>query len=228
MVVNLLIGLPGDRPGGLFLSILYFVAAGGAALLAGYVYGALAVALPRVSLLLQGTTAVLRGIPLLLLVFLFAHVPGFSLATAGFLALLVYSFAYVGEVLRSFVLAYPASAAEQGRLMGLTLFQDWMRLRVPWTLWRAFPSLLTHWVSLLKDTGALVVLGIGELTTVAKILGEVATTLEDWAFVLVSASALYLAATMALIKGIPVLMGMVVRIIRRDSKSDANDARAWA
>ena len=227
MVVNLLIGLPGDRPGGLSLSILYFVAAGGGALLAGYVYGALAVALPRASLLFQGMTAVLRGIPLLLLVFLLAHVPGLSLATAGFLALLVYSFAYVGEVLRSFLAAYPASSAEQGRLMGLSLLQDWMRLRVPWTLWRAFPALLTHWVSLLKDTGALVVLGIAELTTIAKILGEVATTLEDWALVLVSASALYLAATMALIKGIPLLMGMAVGIIRRDSKNEAHNARAW-
>jgi polar amino acid transport system permease protein len=228
MIVNLLIGLPGERPGGLVLSVLYFVAAGGAALAAGYVYGALAVALPRASLLLQAATAVLRGIPLLLLVFLLAHVPHLSLATAGFLALLVYSFAFVGEVLRSFLVAYPASAAEQGRLMGLSIVHEWIRLRVPWTLWRAFPALLTHWVSLLKDTGALVVLGIGELTTVAKILGEVATNLEDWALVLLTASALYLAATMALIKGLPLLMGMVVRIIQRDSSSEAQDARAWA
>src|SRR5687768_6906028 len=113
MIVNLLIGLPGERPGGLVLSVLYFVAAGGAALAAGYVYGALAVALPRASLLLQAATAVLRGIPLVLLVFLLAHVPHLSLATAGFLALLVYSFAFVGEVLRSFLVAYPTSAAEQ-------------------------------------------------------------------------------------------------------------------
>jgi len=228
MILNLIIGLPGDRPGGLVLSILYFVAVGGAALVAGYVYGALAVALPQASLLLQATTAVLRGVPLLLLMFLLAHVPHLSLATAGFLALLLYSFAHIGEVLRSFLIAYPASAAEQGRLVGLSLFHDWMRLRVPWTLWRAFPALLTHWVSLLKDTGALVVLGIGELTTAAKILGEVATTLEDWALVLLTASALYLAATMSLIKGIPLLIGMVVGIIRRDSRSEAQDARAWA
>jgi ABC-type amino acid transport system permease subunit len=83
-------------------------------------------------------------------------------------------------------------------------------------------------VSLLKDTGALVVLGIGELTTVAKILGEVATTLEDWALVLATASALYLAATMALITGIPAVMGIAVGIIRRDSRSKAHDPQAWA
>jgi ABC-type amino acid transport system permease subunit len=228
MVVNLLIGIPGDRPGGLALSIAYFVLAGGAALAAGYLYGAIAVALPRSSLILQGITAVLRGIPLLLLVFLLAHVPGFPLGMAGFLALLVYSFAHVGEVLRSFLVAYPASASDQGRVMGLTVIQDWVCLRIPWTFWRAFPALLTHWVSLLKDTGALVILGIGELTTVAKILGEVAPTIEAWTTVLVTASALYLAATMALIKGAPLLASRAIGLLGRDSGSEAREARAWA
>jgi ABC-type amino acid transport system permease subunit len=228
MVVNLLIGIPGDRPGGLVLSIIYFVFAGGAALAVGYLYGAVAVALPRASLILQGITAVLRGIPLLLLAFLLAHVSHMSLGFVGFLALLVYSFAHVGEVLRSFLVAYPASVADQGRLMGLTLIQDWLGLRLPWTFWRAFPALLTHWVSLLKDTGALVILGIGELTTVAKILGEVAPSLEAWATVLVTASALYLAATMALIKGVPLLAGMAMGLLRRDNGNEAREARAWA
>jgi ABC-type amino acid transport system permease subunit len=184
------------------------------------------VALPRASLLLQGLTAVLRGIPLLLLVFLLAHVPGLSIGAAGFLAIFVYSFAHVGEVLRSYLAAYPASAADQGRVMGLSLVQDWARLRVPWTLWRAFPALLTHWVSLLKDTGALVVLGIGELTTTAKVLGEVATTLWDWTAVLVTASALYLAATMALVKGAPLLAGAVVGVIGRDGGFKTREAHA--
>jgi polar amino acid transport system permease protein len=228
MVVNLLIGVPGDRPGGLVLSIIYFLLAGGAALVFGYLYGMIGVVLPRSSLVLQGITAVLRGIPLLLLVFLLAHVPHLSLGVAGFLALLVYSVAHVGELLRSFLVAYPATAADQGRVMGLTLTQDWLGLRIPWTFWRAFPALLTHWVSLLKDTGALVILGIGELTTVAKILGEVAPTLEAWMTVLVTASVLYLGATMALIKGAPFLAGKAVGLLRRDSGNEAREARAWA
>ena len=52
MVLNLLIGLPGDRPGGLLLSLVYFFASGAAALALGCAYAVICVALPRASLLL--------------------------------------------------------------------------------------------------------------------------------------------------------------------------------
>jgi len=64
MVINLLIGFPGDRPGGLVLTIIYFVASGLAAIIAGFAYAAAGVALARASLPLQAASAVLRGIPL--------------------------------------------------------------------------------------------------------------------------------------------------------------------
>jgi len=65
----------------------------------------------------------------------------------------------------------------------------------------------THWISLLKDTGALVVLGIGELTTVAKVLSQAPGSYERWVTVLVLAGALYLAATLALFKFLPLVLG---------------------
>ena len=136
----------------------------------------------------------LRGIPLLLLVFLLAHAPWLSLGSAGLLALVLYSFAYVGEILRSFLAAYPRALTEQARVIGLGLLREWWYVRVPWALWRAWAALLTHWVSLLKDTGALIVLGIGELTTVAKVFSELPRHSARWAAVLRLAAALYLAA----------------------------------
>ena len=76
-------------------------------------------------------------------------------------------------------------------------------------------ALITHWVSLLKDTGALVVLGIGELTTTTKMLSEIAPSFEQWAIVLLVAAALYLGATLALIQFVPLASGKLFRILPR-------------
>lgn len=207
MIQNLLIGLPGGRPGGLVLTILYAITSGAAALALGFVYAAIGVVLPRASLPLQAASAFLRGVPLLLLVFLLAQASGLPVGMAGFFALLLYSFAHVSEVLRSFLTSYPASLSDQARVMGIGPVREWLRLRMPWTLRHAWGAIGTHWVSLLKDTGALVVLGIGELTTVAKALGETPAGPDQWVVVLVSAAALYLAATLVLIR----LLGSVER-----------------
>ena len=228
MVLNLLIGLPGERPGGLLLSLIYFFASGMAALALGGVYAVLCVALPRASLLLQAATAVLRGVPLILLVFLFAHVSWFTVAVAGLVALTLYSFGHVGEVLRSFLAAYPTAVAEQARLMGMNSVRDWLQLRMPWTLWRSWTALITHWVSLLKDTGALVILGIGELTTTSKVLSEVSPSFEQWAAILVVAACLYLGATLALIQLVPFVAGKLFRILRQDQSTGSKLAERYA
>lgn len=199
MIENLLIGLPGERPGGLVLTVLYAVAAGWSALLLGFAYATIGVILPKASLPLQATSAFLRGVPLLLLMFLLAQTSSLPVGIAGLLAILLYSFAHVSEVLRSFLASYPAHLSDQARVMGIGHAREWLGLRIPWTLRHAWGAVGTHWVSLLKDTGALVVLGIGELTTVAKALGETPAGANQWVTVLVSAAALYLVATLVLI-----------------------------
>ncbi len=216
MVLNLLFGLPGERPGGLVLTVLYFVASGLGALMLGFAYAAVGVMLPWGSLPLQAASALLRGIPLLLLVFLLAHVPWLTTGGAGLAALLIYSFSHVGESLRSFLASYPRYLSEQARLMGIGPAREFLRLRMPWTLWRAWGALLTHWVSLLKDTGALVVLGIGELTTSAKVLSETTASYEHWLTVLVLAAALYLGTTLALIYGLKFAMGKAGKVMHRE------------
>lgn len=199
MIENLVIGLPHDRPGGLVLTLVYFAGSAAAALGAGFLYAGLCLAFPRASLLLQAATALVRGIPLLLLVFLLAQLTPLPLDLAGFAALAAYSFVHVGEILRSFVGAYPRSLHEQARVLGLGAGREWLQIRVPRTLAYALDALATHWISLLKDTGALVVLSIGELTTVAKALSESTANYGRWQEILVAAAALYLATTLAVI-----------------------------
>ncbi len=205
MIVNLLMGLPNDRPGGLLLTVIVFGAAAVAAVLAGYLYAAVCVWFPRASLILQAASALLRGVPLLLLIFLIAQTTTLRVAVAGLLALIIYSFSHVSEILRSFLASYPTRYAQQARAMGIGPVREWLQLRVSWTLGRSLGALGTHWISLLKDTGALVILGVGELTSVAKVLSETTASYDRWVAVLLAAAGVYLVATLALIQGLRVL-----------------------
>jgi polar amino acid transport system permease protein len=202
VIENLLIGLPNDRPGGLLLTVLIAVASGLIALVAGFAYAAICVAFPRASVPLQAGGAVLRGVPVLLLMFFISQMSSFPLTVAGLIALVLYSFSYVSEILRSFLAAYPRPLSEQARVIGMRRFAEWRKLRAPWTLGRALDALTTHWISLLKDTGALVVLGVGELTTIAKALSESSASTDRWFEALLFAAGMYLATTLLLIRGL--------------------------
>jgi polar amino acid transport system permease protein len=199
MIVNLLIGLPDQRPGGLALSVLSAVAAGVCAVAFGVLYATVCTAAPILTLGLQGALALLRGVPLLLLVFVLGQTTSLPLPATGFAALALYSLSHVGETLRSYLARYPQAMRDQARVMALSSMREWFTLRIPWTLRRSLDALGTHWISLLKDTGALTVLGIGELTTVARLLSERAAT-TDWILILLTAAALYLAAVLSLVR----------------------------
>jgi polar amino acid transport system permease protein len=198
-ILYLLIGLPDERPGGLLLGILIGIGSGAGAVVVGTLYATVCVEAPLIGLGLQAGLAVLRGVPVLLLMFILAQGTGLAPWMAGLVALFLYSLSHVGETLRSFLAAYPGLMRDQARLLGLGFFREWTMLRIPWTFQRSLDALGTHWISLLKDTGALTVLGIGELTTVARILSEGASV-RDWELVLAAAAALYLVATVTLIR----------------------------
>lgn len=207
MIVQLLIGHPGSRPGGLALTIVYFQLAAGSSLVLGYIYAVLCARWPRASMVIQAVAAVLRGVPLLLLAFILATATSLPVYLAGFVALTLYSLTHVGEIIRSFLLAYPMELREQAKVMGLGVVADIVRCRLPRTFAYALDALTTHWVSLLKDTGALVVLSIAELTSVAKVLSEGRVTGSGWLTILGSAGLLYLVTTLALLR----LLGAVRR-----------------
>ncbi|MDT4989804.1 MAG: polar amino acid transport system permease protein [Micromonosporaceae bacterium] len=199
MILNLLIGLPDQRPGGLALSVLSAVTAGGCAVVVGILYATACAGAPRLTLVLQGALALLRGIPLLLLIFVLGQFTSLPLPATGFAALALYSLAHVGETLRAYLTTYPQAPRDQARVMAISPVREWLILRIPWTLRRSLDALGTHWISLLKDTGALTVLGIGELTTVARLLSE-RTGSTQWMVILVTAAALYLVTVVALIR----------------------------
>jgi len=210
ILIDLMIGLPQQRPGGLLLSILVAVAAAAAALALGVLYAMVCVTARFISLGLQAVLAILRGIPLLLLIFALGQLTSLSLPATGFLALSLYSVSHVGETVRGYLTAYPAALREQAKLLTISPAREWLALRIPWTLQKSLDAVGTHWISLLKDTGALTVLGIGELTTVARLLSEQATTTQ-WLEVLLAAAALYLIAVLALMRLLTVIRTRLAR-----------------
>jgi polar amino acid transport system permease protein len=204
LLVNLLVGLPDQRPGGLALSVLSAVAAAVCAVVVGILYATVCAAAPVLTIGLQAGLALLRGVPLLLLIFALGQATTLPIAATGFVALSLYSLSHVGETLRSYLTVYPTNLREQARLLTLSWASEWLTLRVPWTLRQSMDALGTHWISLLKDTGALTVLGIGELTTVARLLSERAATTQ-WLLILLLAAALYLVAVLSLMRALDAL-----------------------
>lgn len=213
MLIDLILGLPGQRPGGLFLTVLLTAAAATSGLALGLLYATICVHLPRLSLTLQAALAVLRGVPLLLLVFAVAQLTSLPLAVCGLAALIMYSLCHVGETLRGYLAAYPRPLREQSRVLCLGWVREWAVLRLPWTMRRSLDALATHWIDMLKDTGALTVLSIGELTTVARVLSEQAS-ISEWRTVLIVSALLYLGTTVILIQ----LLKLMKRRYSRDGE----------
>lgn len=211
MVADLVLGLPGQRPGGLLLTILMTVTSAAGGLGLGVLYATVCVHLPRLSLVLQAGLAVLRGVPLLLLVFALAQLTSLPLIVGGFVGLLMYSLCHVGETLRGYLAVYPRALREQSRVLCLGWAREWARLRLPWTLRRSLDALATHWIDMLKDTGALTILGIGELTTAARVLSEQAS-FGEWRLILAVSALLYLGTTLAFIQ--------LLKLIKRNCSKD--------
>jgi ABC-type amino acid transport system permease subunit len=205
VIIYLVIGLPDERPGGLVLTLLFALSTGSVALVLGIGYAIVCVIFKQLGMILQIVFAFFRSVPIVMFVFLVANLSGLAVHYSGMLALCLYSLGHVGEILRSFMLVYPAILHEQSNILGIGPYEELMTLRLPWSLRYSWDALCTHWISLLKDTGALVVLGIGELTAVARALGEQSASTQDWLVVFATASFLYLMATLGLIKTMGVL-----------------------
>ncbi|MCI0394549.1 MAG: amino acid ABC transporter permease [Chloroflexi bacterium] len=173
---HLLVGFPGQRPGGLLLSLI--LAAVGIGL--GFVV-AVAVGSARDSRrrplrwLGRLYVEVFRGLPLVLLLLLVYQVVGggrfgldLSPRMAAVVALALYSGAYQTEILRAGLRTVPLQLVESARLMGSTPWQVFrlVKLRYAWRV--MLPAFTGQAISLFKDTSVVIIIGVGELLTMAR------------------------------------------------------------
>lgn len=122
-----------------------------------------------------GYTTIIRGVPELLIILIlyfggtvaltaifgrYVEVDAFA---AGVFSLTIVFGAYATEVFRAAILAVPAGQIEAANALGLTRILVWRLVIVP-QMWRyALPGLGNLWLTLLKDTALISVVGLEDL-----------------------------------------------------------------
>ena len=134
-------------------------------------------ALTRFRFLATAYVDIFRGAPLILIILLVGFgVPALRLQgissnviMLGTIAVVLTYSAYVAEVIRSGILSIHPSQRAAARSLGLTSGQTMRFVVLPQALRRVVPPLLNDFVSLLKDTGLVSILGVTDAVRAAQI-----------------------------------------------------------
>ena len=185
----LLFGFPGQRPGGLMLSLFLAVLA---------VAVGFCLAIPVSSAERSGWrplrwcavayVEVFRGLPLILLLVLVHQGLGgvrfglnWSPRMSALVALALYSSAYQAEILRAGLAVVPLELVESARLMGSRPRQVYILVKLRYALRVMLPAFTGQAISLFKDTSVVVIIGVAEVMTVARMaLGADVTNAPYW------------------------------------------------
>ena len=120
---------------------------------------------------------IFRGAPLILIILLVGFgVPALriqgltsNVIVLGTIAVVLTYSAYVAEVIRSGILSVHQSQRAAARSLGLTSNQAMRFVILPQAIRRVIPPLLNDFVSLLKDTGLVSILGVTDAVRAAQI-----------------------------------------------------------
>jgi len=120
---------------------------------------------------------IFRGVPLLLVILLVGFgIPALrltgvtnSVLVLGMIAVVLTYSAYVAEVIRSGILSIHPSQRGAARSLGLSHAQTMRHVVLPQAIRRVIPPLLNDFVSLLKDTGLVSILGVTDAVRAAQI-----------------------------------------------------------
>ena len=120
----------------------------------------------------------------------FVEIPAFA---AGVFALSLVFGGYAAEVLRGAFLAIPKGQIEAAEAFGFSWWDAFVTIRLP-QMWRfALPGLGNNWISLIKDTSLVSVVGLEEVMRVSAMATSV--TGEPFRFYLVAAAIFYILTT---------------------------------
>ncbi|OZI40461.1 amino acid ABC transporter permease [Bordetella genomosp. 1] len=123
-----------------------------------------------------------RGLPLLMFIFwAYFFVPviiGRPVAgtTTMVVALVCYESAYLAEIIRAGIQALPPGQQEAGRALGLSYLQTMRRIILPQALYNMLPSMLSQFISTVKETSLAYVISVQELTYAANQINSVLLT----------------------------------------------------
>lgn len=175
--------------------------------------------------LAEAYTTIIRGVPelLIILILYFGGTVGLSSAfghyvevdafTAGVAALTIVFGAYATEVLRAAIAAVPSGQIEAARALGFSKAQTFRLVVLP-QMWRyALPGLGNLWLTLLKDTALVSVVGLEDLMRKATVA---AGTTHDPLTFYMAAALLYLTFTSASLGGVAQLERHAARGVRHN------------
>ncbi len=113
---------------------------------------------------------VMRGIPLIMLIFwVYFFLPALTgQPVSGFTTLLVtlvlYEAAYLSEIVRAGIESLHHGQMEAARAVGLTYMQAMRKVILPQAIYNMVPSMLSQFVSTIKETSLGYVISVNELT----------------------------------------------------------------
>ena len=131
---------------------------------------------PAISWFCVGFIELIRGVPLVTLLIFGEFVlplllpPGMELAriVRAMAMFTIFSSAYVAEIVRGGLQGIPAGQYEAGRALGLSTVRLTALVILPQALRSTIPPMISHFISLFKDTSLIAVLGILDLLSVAR------------------------------------------------------------
>ena len=137
------------------------------------------------NLLARCYTALMRGTPLLvqlyLFYFMFGNVFGLGRLSSGVLALALFEGAFAAEIIRAGVASVPRGQVEAALSLNLRPFDRWRRVILPQAMPLILPPLANLCVSLIKHSSIVTVIALGDLTNNARNLAtETFFTFEIW------------------------------------------------
>ncbi len=119
----------------------------------------------------------IRGVPLITLLFMAAFLLGFflpqgfetpSLVTRVLVAIILFTAAYVAEIVRGGLQAVPKGQIEAAQAIGLSPVKINRLIVLPQALRAVIPALVGQFISLFKDTALVSIVGAAEVLTVAQ------------------------------------------------------------
>lgn len=120
-------------------------------------------------------TGILRGVPEIVVLFfcyfggaiiltnLYGHYVGVNIFLAGVISLGAIFGAYAAQVFRGAFYQIPKGQFDSSKAMGLTKFKAFKKIIFPQMMHHAKPGLSNLWLTLLKDSSLVSLIGLGEM-----------------------------------------------------------------
>jgi general L-amino acid transport system permease protein len=171
-------GIKWNGWGGFMLTI--FLAVGG--ILMSFPVGVLLAlgrrsSLPAVRIVCTAYIEIIRGVPLVALLFMGVFMIGFFLpegierpdtVVRVLIALILFTSAYVAEIVRGGLQSVPAEQVEAAQALGLSAYRTTRQIVLPQALRSVIPGLVGQFISLYKDTSLVFIVGLADLLTISE------------------------------------------------------------